>query len=106
MLYRYIMEYRNELNKIIELRRKALYPNLWIIICTIIAAISNYFHFVLTPILVLIVFYLFYKNIVKAAHAPCPRCGEPFGTKNKLPLGVGGDRCQNCKLELYQRESV
>ncbi|OUR89317.1 hypothetical protein A9Q81_21900 [Gammaproteobacteria bacterium 42_54_T18] len=50
-------------------------------------------------------FFLFYRKVVKSAHAPCPRCKEPFGVAQKWPLGVGGDECQNCGLELKLAES-
>lgn len=45
-------------------------------------------------------FILFYRRLAAVAHAPCPRCREPFGTKSKYPVGVGPAKCQNCGLSL------
>ena len=43
---------------------------------------------------------LSYFKMVKAAHAPCPRCGKPFGDARSWPLSVGGHHCQHCDLSL------
>ena len=43
---------------------------------------------------------LAYRKMVKAAHAPCPRCREPFGDARPWPLSVGGPCCQYCGLSL------
>ena len=49
-----------------------------------------------------VVFFLFYRKLVKAAHEPCPQCGAPFGTEWNFPLGVGTDFCQSCGVSLFE----
>ncbi|MBD3648641.1 MAG: hypothetical protein HUJ31_14580 [Pseudomonadales bacterium] len=41
------------------------------------------------------------QRLKKAAHLPCPRCGDRFGAKGDFVLGVGGMTCQNCDLHLH-----
>jgi hypothetical protein len=49
-------------------------------------------------------FVLFYRKIVRAAHALCPRCGHRFGSGLKFPLGVGDRYCQHCGLHIEQND--
>ena len=49
--------------------------------------------------------YQLLQKIKDTAHIPCPKCGEPFGSKSTFPLGVGGAVCQNCGLHLYIPEN-
>ena len=41
-------------------------------------------------------------RIRRAAHLLCPRCGEPFGSKRRFPIGLGKNTCQNCGLGLEE----
>lgn len=41
-----------------------------------------------------------------AAHSKCPRCGEKFGSTWNIPIGYGGDNCQNCDISLVETGEV
>ena len=43
---------------------------------------------------------LWYKKALKVARIPCPKCAKPFGSNSTIVLTVGGDKCQNCGLDL------
>jgi hypothetical protein len=58
----------------------------------------------LAIILWIVVVYYVFLRIKRVAYLPCPRCGQPFGSTAKIPLGVGGPACQNCDLHLYLGE--
>ena len=96
------MNYKAELTEIVRLRKEAYSPDLPIIIAIALGAGNTYVFPVLTPAFGIIAGFLFYKKIIKAAHAPCPRCKQPYGTSSKWPIGVGANQYQNCDLELYE----
>jgi len=97
------MEYKEGIQNIIYLRKKAYSFSLPIVIILLLAILVNSFLPALSPLLGTMAFLLFYKNILKAAHEPCPKCNEPFGTKSKFVLGVGTEKCQNCSLSIYEQ---
>ncbi len=94
------MEYENELALIQKMRKDAYTLSPLMMLCIVVATISQVLFPVLTPVFTIILFAMFYNRINVAAHAPCPRCHEPYGSKSKLVFGVGGNSCQNCGLEL------
>lgn len=96
------MNYKSELVEIGRLRKEAYSPDLPIIITIALGAANTYLFPILTPMFGIFAFHLFYRKLIKAAHTPCPRCKQPFGTASNWPLGVGVNQCQNCELELYE----
>ena len=42
----------------------------------------------------------YWYSHVKTARVKCPRCGNPFGTNDIIPLGIGTNQCESCKLSL------
>ena len=100
------MNQSDELAKIIKLRKSVFALDIQIIIIILLAIGVQFFSPILAPILGIIAFVLFYKKLKKAAHTPCPNCGEPFGTISKWPLGVGTNECQNCKLSLHENKKL
>lgn len=95
------MPFESELNIIVE-KRKAVYRFDWpIVVLLLLAGISQTYMPFFTPLLALTAFVLFYRKLVEAAHIPCPKCFEPFGTKSKVVFGVGSEQCQNCGLSLH-----
>lgn len=94
------MEFEREINNIMELRKEAFRPTLAILILLVLGFLSQILFVSIGLIFGLLAFMLFYKSIVRAARAPCPRCGESFGTKSNIVLGVGGDSCQSCGLNI------
>ena len=48
-----------------------------------------------------VILYVYYSRLKRAAHHPCPKCAQPFGTSSRIVLGVGADSCQNCGLSLW-----
>jgi hypothetical protein len=92
------------MQKIINLR-KSVYRIDGIIISGLVLVII--FSYVFRPLSIVIsiaLFIVFYNRLRKAAHVPCPKCGEPFGASGSYPLGVGNNYCQNCGVELLGDE--
>lgn len=94
------MEYKSELQKIQEIRKRVFRIDGPTILVIVAAVIVQPFIPFAPPILGVMLFLHFYKKMEYAAHYPCPKCGEPFGTKSKIVLGPGTDRCQHCGLRL------
>lgn len=92
------MEYKSELQEIQELRKRVFRIDGLAIVVIVIAIILQPLIPFAAPILGLMLFLRFYKKMAYAAHYPCPRCGEPFGTNSKIVLGLGMDKCQHCGL--------
>ncbi len=95
------MKYSDELNQILDMRRTAYHPTLPIILLLLLGLGVQLVIPILAPLFGIAAFALFYKNLVKVARAPCPRCKEPFGTNSKVVLGLGTNECQNCKLPIF-----
>ena len=96
------MNYEHDLTEIAKLRREAYSLDLPIIIVCGLGIASAYITPMLAPVFGIGVGWIFYKKLMRAAHAPCPKCKQPYGTSSKWPIGVGVNHCQNCKLELYK----
>jgi DNA-directed RNA polymerase subunit RPC12/RpoP len=94
------MEYKSELQKIQEIRKKVFRIDGLSIVVIVLAIVVQSFVPFAAPILGVMLFLHFYKKMEYAAHYPCPRCGEPFGTNSKIVLGLGADKCQHCGLRL------
>lgn len=89
-------------NNIVALRHAAFALDIPIIVVLIAGVLSAGVSKVLPPLFGVIAFALFYRKLLKAAHAPCPRCKNPFGTNARWPLGVGTEQCQHCGLALHE----
>ena len=87
---------------IIELRKNAYKLDAPLIVLLIAGLASSYFSQVVAGAFGIACFAYFYSKVRRAAHAPCPRCGEPYGSSWKYPIGVGSDYCQSCQLPLHQ----
>ncbi|TQV71094.1 hypothetical protein FLL45_22465 [Aliikangiella marina] len=98
------MKFAKERNEIIE-KRKAVYRlDMPIVVLILLAGFSQTYVPFMTPILVVTAFIIFYRKLHSAAHSPCPKCLQPFGSKSKYVISVGKDNCQNCGLSLYESE--
>ncbi len=97
------MEYKVELAEIQKLRKEAYSLDLPIILALILGMACSFIIPTFTPLFGVFAFFLFYKKILKAAHAPCPRCNHRYGTASNWPIGVGLYNCQNCNLELHKK---
>jgi len=100
------MSYSEELEEIKKLRRRIIYPDALLIILWAAGYGVTFVYAPLAPLFGVAIGIHIYKKFKKAAHAPCPQCGEPFGTTAKWPIGFGTLECQNCNLELYQSKKV
>jgi len=95
------MSYEHQLKEIVAIRQEAYALDMNIIASVVLGLICSSIVPLLAPLFGFIAFVMFYRKLIKAAHVPCPSCGEPFGTSSKWPLGVGLEHCQNCNLGLY-----
>ena len=93
-------EFKSELKEIIEARKAVYRPSFLLLAVIIAGVIVEYFLPSIGAIFGVIAFVIFYKRFSAAARLPCPRCHQPFGTATKVPLGLGGEQCQNCGLNL------
>ncbi len=93
-------EYEEKLNLIRKFREDAYKLDTVILLILVLGIISQYLISFLAPLFGVLAFLVFYKRLEKAAHYPCPKCCEPFGTNTKIVLGVGSASCQNCGLNL------
>lgn len=97
-------DWDDQLRNIQILRKEAYKLDLKIIIALFFGVLLSAINPMLAWIGGILAFSLFYRKIVKSAHFPCPKCCEPFGVKQKWPLGLGGNACQNCGLGLTVNE--
>ena len=99
-----ISEYKSKLTLIKEARKSAyrLTPLFFILIGG--GLVAEYFLPNAGAIFGIAAFIVVYQRWTAVAHLPCPRCGEPFGTASKFPLGLGVDHCQSCKLPLNDQQ--
>ena len=96
------MEFEQELNHIVELRKGAFRPTITILSLLALGFLLQFLFLPLGLVFGFLAFALFYKSLTQAARMPCPRCGEPFGTKSNIAIAAGGDACQNCGLSITQ----
>lgn len=92
--------FQQELAVIKNLRRAVYRHQTYLIDALVLAAFSLYLSPLLGAAIASLALWRFYQKLVKAASAPCPNCGKPFGSCHRLPLTVGKDCCQNCGLSL------
>jgi len=93
-----------QLIKIRQARRDVFFPKGKTLYLLISCFVFGLIYKPIGIVLGIIFMYSLFERIKYTAHLPCPKCGEPFGTKNSFPLGVGGMVCQNCGLSLYVPE--
>lgn len=92
--------YTKELEKIFTLRNDAYKLDFITLVFIFLIVLSQLFIPVFMPIFGFLAFYRFYSKLKKAARYPCPKCKEPFGSKDRFVMGVGTLFCQNCGLSL------
>jgi hypothetical protein len=98
-------EFETELAFIIEARKAAYKPTLLLLVLIAAGFVVEYYFASIGALFGIAAFVIFYKRLSAAAHLPCPKCSEPFGSATKLPLGVGSESCQNCGLNLYENKA-
>jgi hypothetical protein len=93
------------LRKIREARKETFKPDGKMLLLLVAAIGLGAMYVPLGAGIGVIMMYFLFQKIKNTAHIPCPKCGEPFGSKSSFPLGVGGSVCQNCGLHLYIPEN-
>jgi len=93
--------YNEGREKILSMRR-AVYKIDGVSAAFIVAAIAlSFVSRTLAIIVALVLGGIHYGRLRAAAHYPCPRCSEAFGTAAAWPIGFGGGVCQSCGLGLW-----
>ena len=92
------VDYDKELEVIRYLRSDVYKFDIYLLILIALGVLSQVLIPVIVPIFGSLAFFLFYKKLRAAAHYPCPKCMEPFGSKSWFVWGVGTSSCQNCGL--------
>ena len=100
------MKHSSRYTEIIKLRKSVFVLDMSILMVLALGVASQFLVPLITPVFGIIAFFIFYKKLIKAAHVPCPKCEEPFGTSSKWPLGIGGNKCQNCGLEIHEQNKL
>jgi hypothetical protein len=77
-------EHEKELEIIRRLIKNVYKLDMPILITLGLGVLSQFFIPVITPIFGVLAFFIFYKKLQNAAHYPCPRCLEPFGSSTKI----------------------
>lgn len=93
-------EFEIKLERLKKIRKQAYWPSYFIMTLIFIGFYVSLIVPPLAPLMGLVILLASYRKIRSVAVAPCPRCGESFGTDAEFPLGIGGSRCQNCGLYL------
>ena len=93
--------YQQGLQHIEKLRLAIYRQDVRILIALVVALICGYYQwFWLALDLLGFAGVLLYLKFYRAAKALCPRCQQPFGSVQRLPTRLGGDRCQHCDLSI------
>lgn len=95
-------EFESELALIIEARKEAYKPTSLLLALIVVGFVVEYYFANIGALFGIAAFIIFYQRLSAAAHLPCPKCGEQFGSATKFPLGVGSEECQNCGLNLNE----
>jgi len=93
-------EYNVELEVIKKLRADVFKLDFPILVMIGLGVSSQFILPFISPVFGVLAFLIFYKKLFKVARYPCPRCSEPFGSSASLVLGIGGNSCQSCSLEI------
>lgn len=97
--------YRDELDHILALRRRVyrLSGMEWVffLVGWLACLVLGSWGVVVFLALIIPIVLRWYRRLKTAAHYPCPRCGEPFGTASSIVIFWGAEVCQSCSLSIH-----
>ena len=92
-------KYSEGLDSIVRARKVHMRNGFYVLVASIVGGIATP---VFPPAIILcaVAFCIYWYSHWKTARISCPRCGEAFGTKFIIPLGLGTNKCESCGLSL------